>query len=513
MFKLRRLIECFTGIVLKGFYFAQKLFMLKRIILFLLLAVFVLAVVITVNTFNLKSKQVKVAENELVKVETDEAAVARLSQSIRYKTISYDEPGLTDYTQFDSLHAFMQTAFPLVHQKLERTLINKYSSLYHWTGKNSGLKPILMYAHLDVVPVEEVNRNQWVVEPFGGEVKDGFIWGRGTLDDKGSAMAILEAVERLLKKDFVPERDIYISFGHDEEIGGNEGAEKIAQHLASKNIKAEFHLDEGGLVSHGMVPGVKQDFALIGTAEKGFLTLELTVKMKGGHSSRPPRQSALGTLVIALAKLEAHTFERTASITVNDFIEYVGPEMGMPLKAVFANKWLFKGMILDEYQKSVEGNAMVRTTGVPTVLHAGIKENVVPSEATAKVNFRVLQGETTADVITKVKDIIKNDSVKIKPFGVVFEPSKNSSPNGYGFKLLQTTTAKIFPDACVAPFLLIGSTDSKHFEAVAENAYRYLPVRMDSEELSKIHGVNERISIVAHMECIAFYETLLKDLR
>ena len=514
MFRLRLSVQCFTGIVLKGFYFAQKnIGMLKKILLFLLLAIVVLAVVIVFNTIKLKSKQVKVAASEVVKVETDEAAVARLSQAVRYKTISYDEPGLTDYSQFDSLHAFFQSAYPLVHQKLERTLINKYSSLYHWKGKNAGLKPILMYAHLDVVPIEEVNRNQWVVEPFGGEVKDGFIWGRGTLDDKGSALAILEAVERLLKNDFVPERDIYISFGHDEEIGGNEGAGKIAEYLAANKVMAEFHLDEGGLVSHGMVPGVSKDFALIGTAEKGFLTLELTVKMKGGHSSRPPKQSALGTLVTALAKLEAHTFERTASITVNDFIDYVGPEMGMPLKAVFANKWLFKGLILDEYQKSVEGNATVRTTGVPTVLHAGIKENVVPSEASAKVNFRILQGETTADVIKKVKDIIQNDTVKITPFGVVFEPSKNSSPERYGFKLIQNTTAKIFPDACVAPFLLIGSTDSKHFEQVAENAYRYLPVRMDGEELSKIHGVNERIAVSAHMECIAFYETLIKDLK
>jgi carboxypeptidase PM20D1 len=513
LFRLRRSVQGFTVLVVKGFYFAQKIFMLKRILLLLLVAIVALIVVIVFNTANLKSRQVKVAENEVVRVAVDSAVVVRLSKAIRYKTISFDEPGLTDYSQFDSLHAFFESAFPLVHQKLERTLINKYSALYYWKGKNTNLKPVSMYAHLDVVPVEEASKSQWVVAPFEGTVKDGYIWGRGTLDDKGSAIAILEAVNRLLESGFVPERDIYIAFGHDEEIGGTEGAEKIAAYLASKNVKTEFHLDEGGLVSHGMVPGVSKDFALIGTAEKGFLTLELTVKMNGGHSSRPPKESALGTLITALAKLEAHTFERTVSITVNDFIDFVGPEMDMPLKAVFANKWLFKSVIMDEYQKSVEGNAMVRTTGVPTVLNAGIKENVVPGEASAKVNFRVLQGETTADVIKKVKEIIQNDTVKITPFGVVFEPSKSSSPETYGFKLLQNATAKVFPDACAAPFLMIGSTDSKHFEPVTENAYRYLPVRMDGAEVAKIHGVNERISIAAHMECIAFYETLMKDLK
>ena len=487
--------------------------MLKRILWLLLLVVVLLLALIAINTFNLKSKQVKVSEDEVVNISTDDAAVNRLSRAIQFKTISFDEPGLTDYTQFDSLHQFFYKAFPLVHERLERTLVNNYSAVYHWKGKRADLKPVLMYAHIDVVPIEEVNRSEWDVEPFAGEVKDGFVWGRGTLDDKGSAVAMLEAVERLLQAGFTPVRDVYISFGHDEEIGGNEGAAKIAAYLKSKGVFAEFNLDEGGLVAHGMVPGVSKDFALIGTAEKGFLTLELTVKMKGGHSSRPPKKSALGTLVTALSKLEAHTFDRTASITVKDFIDYVGPEMDMPLKVAFANRWLFESLILDEYQKSVEGNAMVRTTAVPTVLHAGIKENVVPSEATAKVNFRILQGETSADVIKKVRGIIGDEAVQIKTFGNVFEPSKSASTNGYGFKLIQETTAKVFPDVCVAPFLLIGSTDSKHFEEVTQESFRYLPVRMDREELSKIHGVNERISISAHMQCIAFYETLISNLK
>lgn len=465
------------------------------------------------RTFTLKSKQIKVADAEIVKVNIDSAAIARLSRSVQFKTVSYDEHEKIDYTQFDSLREFLSSAFPLVHQHLNREVVNHHSLLFTWKGSNENIRPIIIYAHMDVVPVEDVNLADWQVAPFSGEVKDGYVWGRGTLDDKGSVLAILEAVEKLLQKGFVPPRTIYIAFGHDEETGGNYGAAKIASLLKSRNIKAEFHLDEGGLVSHGMVPGVTEDFALIGTGEKGFLTLELSVKMKSGHSSRPPKQTALGTLITALSKLEAYTFERGVSITVKDFIEYVAPEMKMPLKIVFANQWLFKSLILNEYQKSIEGNAMIRTTGVPTVLNAGVKENVIPGEATAKVNFRILQGETSQDVIQKVKSIIQNDSVKIKPFGVTFEPSKNADTKGEGFTTIQRSIARVFPDVKVAPFLMLGSTDSKHFQEISENVYRFLPVRMDREEVAKIHGVNERISLKAHMESIAFYQTFIEELQ
>lgn len=465
------------------------------------------------RTFTLKSKQVKASDSEIVKVQIDTAAISRLSKSIQFKTVSHDEHEKIDYTQFDSLHDFLTIAFPLVHEKLSKEVVNNHSLLYTWKGSNENTKPIIMYAHMDVVPIEEANIADWEVEPFSGEVKNGYVWGRGTLDDKGSVLAILEAVEKLLQEGFIPPRTIYLAFGHDEEIGGNDGAAKIASLLASRKVQAAFHLDEGGLVSHGMVPGVAEDFALIGTGEKGFLTLELSVKMKSGHSSRPPKQTALGTLVTALAKLEKHTFERGVSITVSDFIDFVGPEMKMPLKIVFANKWLFKSLIMNEYQKSIEGNAMIRTTGVPTVLNAGMKENVIPAEATAKVNFRILQGETSEDVIKKVKEIIQNDTVKIKPFGVTFEPSKNADVTAEGFKTIQRSIARVFPDAKVSPFLMIGSTDSKHFEKLAENIYRFLPVRMDKEEVAKIHGVNERISLQAHMESIAFYETFIKELK
>jgi carboxypeptidase PM20D1 len=486
----------------------MRKFLLSLIILFLLLSAILLY-----NTFTLESKQIRVSQSETVPIEIDSAAIQRLSRSIQFRTVSFDEAEKNDYSAFDSLHQFIEASFPLIHQNLKKEVVNRYSLLYTWKGKNEDLKPVILYAHLDVVPVEDANLTEWEVPPFSGAIKDGYLWGRGTLDDKGSALAILEAVETSLRQGFIPPRTIFIAFGHDEEIGGSEGAKKIAALLEERKVKTAFHLDEGGLVSHGMVPGVSEDFALIGTGEKGYLTLELSVKMKSGHSSRPPKQTALGTLITALAKLENYTFERGISITVNDFIDFVGPEMKMPFKLIFANKWLFESVIMNEYQKSIEGNAMIRTTGVPTVFHAGVKENVVPGEATAKVNFRILQGETCDDVIKKVKEIIQNDTVEIKPFGTKFEPSRNADVKGVGFKTIQRAIAKVFPDVKVAPFMMLGSTDSKHFSNISENVYRFLPVRMDKEEIAKIHGVNERIAISAYMESIAFYKTLLTELK
>lgn len=485
---------------------------MKKILFLIFLLLLVIAGTLLFKTFTLQSKQIKVAENEILKLKIDTAAMSKLSKSIQFKTVSYDETEKIDYAQFGSLHEFLQSAFPLVHQKLSREVVNNHSLLFTWHGKNKAIQPVIFYAHLDVVPVEESNLKDWKVLPFSGEIKDGYVWGRGTLDDKGSVCAILEAIEKLLKEGFEPERDIYFAFGHDEEIGGTEGAKKIAELLLQRNIRAEFYLDEGGLVSRGMVPGVSEDFALIGTAEKGYLTLELSVKMESGHSSRPPKENALSTLINALAKLEAQPFRSNISVTVNEFINFVGPEMKMPLKLIFANQWLFKSLILSEYQKSTEGNAMTRTTAVPTVLQAGIKENIVPGEVSAKVNFRILQGEHIESVIKKVKEIIDNDTVQISVFGTAFEPSKNANTEAKGFKAIQKSIAKVFPDAKVTPYLMIGATDSRHFEQVAENLYRFLPVRMDKNIVAKIHGVNESISFQSQMESIAFYESLLREI-
>ena len=257
---------------------------------------------------------------------------------------------------------------------------------------------------------------------------------------------------------------------------------------------------------------MKKNVALIGTAEKGYMTVELMVDMPGGHSSKPQKETALDVLVKAVKKVHDKPFKKMLSPSTDEFVDYLGPEMPMPLKVVFANKWLFKGLILSEYAKSDAGNALVRTTGVTTVMNAGLQDNVIPTKVSAKINFRILPGQSAQYVEETVKEIINDNRVQISALEKT-EPSKSTPADSWGFKLLQKTSAEAFPDVIVAPSLMIGSTDSKHFADVTDATYRFFPTRMDNEAIGSIHGINERIKIPYFMETIRFYETLLNNMQ
>ncbi len=485
---------------------------MKKILLFLLLAVIVLVAVLVVKTSSFKSKQIAPADGKRKELPVDESAVKHLSDAIKINTTSFDDTTIVNQLEFDSFFTFLKTEYAPVFQNLEDTIINQRSLLLKWKGKNETAKPVILYAHLDVVPIEETTKAKWTHEPFSGEVADGFIWGRGAMDDKGSLISIFEALKRLQTKNFTPERTIYFAFGSDEEIGGKKGAAMIADYLRAQKISFEFYMDEGGMVSEGIVPNIKRPVALIGTAEKGYVTIELTANVKGGHSSHPPKESAVDVITSAIKKLHNNPEQARTVETVNEFLEFVGPEMPQPIKIAFANRWFFRSFILKEYEKSDEGRALLRTTEVATVINVGVKENVIPSLVTAKVNFRVLNDETTKDVIERATKTINDTLVKIT-VGELYEPSRNSSSSTYGFKLLQQTTAEVFPDAIVTPFLMLGSTDSKHFQDITENTYRFFPVRMNSDLLGTIHGINERIGVKDYMETISFYETMLSKLK
>ncbi|MBP6730672.1 MAG: M20/M25/M40 family metallo-hydrolase [Chitinophagales bacterium] len=485
---------------------------MKKILLVLLVALIALVAVLLVKTSAYKSRQIVAADGKRKDLPIDESAVKHLSDAIKIVTISNDDTAVVNQAAFDSFFVFLKTEYAPVFEALEDTVINQRSLLLKWKGKNESVKPVILYAHLDVVPIEESTKDKWTHQPFSGEVVDGIIWGRGALDDKGSLISVFEALKKLQAKGFVPERTVYFAFGSDEEIGGNQGAAVIAAHLKAQNVNFEFYIDEGGMVSEGIVPNLKRPVALIGTAEKGYVTLELSVNVKGGHSSQPPKESAIDILTTAIKNLHDNQEGRRTTETVNEFLAYLGPEMSSPLNIVFANQWLFGPVILNEYEKTASGRALLRTTEVATVINAGNKENVIPNLATAKINYRVLNDETTAQVIERAKKLINDTIVKITP-GELTEPSRNSSSATYGFKLLQQTSAQVFPDALVTPFLMLGSTDSKHFQDITENTYRFFPTRMNSDLLGTIHGINERIGVKEYMETISFYETLLTNLK
>ena len=484
---------------------------MKKFLLFLLSIFLLLILIISINAIRFTSKQLNVV-SERNNYKIDSLAINHLSSSIRIRSISYDDDSLTNYSSFDSLNTFLRSNYPLVFSKLNLQIINKHSLLFRWKGSDANKKPVILYAHLDVVPADDVDSSQWQHPPFKGLMDSEFIYGRGTVDDKGSVIAILESIEKLISENFIPSRDIYIALGHDEEAGGEQGAQKIAKELEKQGVKAEFLLDEGGLVAIDMVPFVKSPVALVFTSEKGYLTLELSVKSNGGHSSFPPIDPPIEILTAAIQKIHNHPFDKKMTESVSDFMDYIGPEMKLPFKVLFANRWLFSSVIFNEYEKIPSANAMIGTTSVTTIINGGTKENVIPSEAKAKINFRLLPGDSSDFVLQKVKELINDERIFISIIGIAEEASKVSSVKSEGFKLLNVVISKIYSDAIIAPSLLIAQTDSRHFRNVTENIFRFIPVRMDDKILDSIHGNNEKIGIHDFMESIAFYRLLIEKI-
>jgi len=487
---------------------------MKKILLFISALLVILICVLVFNTITLKSKQLVTENGEPLKLETDSNAIQHLSEAIQINTISYSDSLKMAEARphFDSFIVFLKNTYPLVFSSLEDTIIHGRNILLKWKGSDAGLQPAMLYAHMDVVPIEQNTLPEWKHAAFSGAIADNYIWGRGALDDKGSLISIMEALTRCLQKGLKPVRTIYIASGSDEEVGGRTGAATIAQYCRDNKLHMGFYLDEGLVIAQGVVPNLKKDVALIGTAEKGYLTIELTVNMPGGHSSKPQKETALDVLVKAVKNVHDKPFDEIAAPSTREFIDYLASEMPMPSKLVFANKWLFNGLILSVYSKTDAGNALIRTTGVTTVMNAGLQDNVIPSKVSAKINFRILPGQTTNDVVARVKEVIHDERVHISPIDVA-EPSQSTSADTWGFKLLQKTSAEVFPDVVVAPSLMLGSTDSKHFSDVTDATYRFFPNRMDNEAIGSIHGINERIKIPYFMETIRFYENLLGNLQ
>ena len=483
---------------------------MKKFLLILFSALLLLAAVLIFKTLSFKSKQIAVDSVPLYP--TDEAAVQRLSDAIKFKTISYQDSGRMDTSQFYGLHRFLKKSFPLVDSLLTLEKINTYSLLYKWQGSDASLKPILLMAHQDVVPVDPVTLPGWAHPPFDGVIKDGFIFGRGALDIKSGITAQLEAVEALLKQNYKPQRSVYLAYGHDEEIGGRQGALRIANHLQQQNVELEFVLDEGGSIISGIVPGVAKPVAIIGIAEKGYVSLELSVEEDGGHSSMPPKQSAIGILSAAIAKLETHPFPTKMDGVGSIIFNYVGPEMAFGMRLVFANRWLFAPIIESQLDKKNSTRASMRTTTAATIFKSGEKENVLPIKAKAVVNFRIMPGDSIQGVIDYVKQVLNDERISIGMTSQIGdEPSFVSDTESESFKLLHKTTSQIFPDVLVAPYLVLGATDSKHYKNLTRNIFRFEPTRLEDADLKRIHGTDERISIESYKESISFYMQLIKN--
>lgn len=471
----------------------------------------IILIVMILKTLLFKSKQLKVEGKTFEKIDSDEI-ISRLSESIQLKTISdYDTSKINPKPYLD-FHDFLETAYPLLHQKLEKQIINQYSLLYTWHGKNPQLKPIAFLAHFDVVPVEPETEQEWIHKPYSGKIADGFVWGRGTLDMKGTLMAIMESVEKLIEQEFQPERTIYLAFGHDEEIGGNNGAGHISRNLKTKGVQLSYTLDEGMMILNPLLSPSNKTLALIGIAEKGYLTLKITIRGEGGHSSMPTTGTSIGKLAKIITRLEEYQMKATLVGPAGLMFDYIGPEMPFFQKLIVANRWAFRRLILHFLSKSKTTNAMIRTTTAPTIIKGGIKANVLPGKVHLIVNFRILPGDSVQKVITHVKKVIDDNDVTVEMYNNIFtEPTCISDISNRAFSEIQKTICQIFPDTSVAPGLVLAETDSKHYEKISDNNFRFAPFTLGPDDTARIHGINERISIQGYLHAIQFYRLLIEN--
>ena len=482
-----------------------------RSILRILAALLILLIlVLLANTFRLTSHQLTNVP-PAAPIEVPDSAIQHLAGAIRIPTVSYTDYALTDTTQFDKFLTYIRATYPLIHQRLKHETFNQYGLLYEWKGKNPALKPILLMGHYDVVPVIQGTQRMWKRAPFGGVVEGGYLYGRGTLDDKMSVIGLLESVDYLLRTNFQPERTILLAFGQDEETSGQLGAQTIAAALKQRGVSVEYVLDEGGVIKTDGVSGLKKPVALIGITEKGYLSLELTAIGKGGHSSMPPAQTSIGMVAEAVSRLEHNPFPARLDGGIDRLLDYLASEVSFGQRIALANRWLFGPLIKQQMAQTKSSNASIRTTTAPTIFRAGAKDNVLPIDATATVNFRLLPGDTVEGVIERVKEVIENDSIQVTILGKGNNPSTVSDPESAAFLKIHQTVKSVFPNVVVAPYVMLGATDSKYYSALTSAIYRFSPLPLNDVETQSIHGTNERISTSDYQNMIRFYVALIKN--
>lgn len=458
-------------------------------------------------------------------------SVERFAGGIRIPTVSEAVHDTVD-NPFDRFKAYLPEVYPEIYKKLDTLTINRYGLLFRWPGRNPELGPLLFCSHYDVVPVLDYNeavnelivfriddtpvaaidryQSGWSYPPFSGAVADGRVYGRGTIDMKGMLFGILEAADALLAEGYTPERDIWFAFGFDEEIGGTQGALRMAAYFKDRGIAFDAVYDEGGIIAAPGLAGIDRAVGLVGTAEKGFCTVKIRVKGMGGHSSMPP---AKGTLVLAselVRRLNDHQMPARLVPPIASFLDRVGGTMGFASRMAIANQWLLRGVLLGTLEKSPATNALVRTTTAVTMARGSDAPNVLSSVAEVVVNFRILTGESVADVAEHVKRLCEGYDTEIEVVSAR-EPSKISPTDTRGFEIIGETAGELYPGALVTAYLTLGGTDAYKYETVSDNVYRFMPVCLNEYEQRTIHNENEYLSLDNYARMIAYFKALMRD--
>jgi len=486
----------------------------RRLIRVLSLSVLGLVAVLLLRTFSNPSRQVDASSSAFhvpLAIDSEQAA-ARLAEAIRFRTISSRDEALFDRAPFEELLSWFEATYPAVYSELSVQHLAGQSLLLFWRGSDPAAPTGVFMAHLDVVPVEAGTEADWTHPPFAGAIAEGHIWGRGTLDVKSGAVALHEAITALLAEGYQPKRGLWFVFGHDEEIGGGEGALPIAQWMQEREQEVAFVVDEGGFILDGVFPELGgRPLAMIDIAEKGYATVHLQVKGEGGHSSVPPPSTSVGRLAAALAKLEAHPFPLEFTEPVRQQFEHLAPEMPFLKRLVLSNLWLFGGLVRGQLAADPKTNAMVRTTTAVTVMNGGVQENVVPQHASASVNFRMLPGTDEDDVLEHVQRVIADDSIVVE-LGTVTHPPAPAEVDHSFYESIAEAIRSVYSDAVVVPALLYGATDSRHYGGLTNNVYRFHGIRLPVDDVSGFHGTNERVQVQSYAKAIEILARMMFSL-
>lgn len=428
------------------------------------------------------------------------AAIEHMQQLIRCKTESYRDKQLEDDAEFEKCIDLLSSLFPHVYETCTLTRLNSRSLLYLWKGKTSE-KPGVLMAHFDVVPV---NQADWSKPAYEALIEDGVMWGRGTLDTKGTFLGAMQAADNQIAAGFVPEHDLYLAFGGDEEINGD-GAPAIVRYFKENNIHPDFVLDEGGAVVTNVFPGVTKPCAVVGIAEKGMLNVRFTVKSNGGHASTPPSRSSIGMLGRTVKNIEEHPFPYTLTAPALKMFDALARHSGFAYRMIFANLWCFNPVLNLICKKGGgELNALVRTTVAFTQMSGSAAINVLPPEATIGANLRLIPGETMESAKKRLQSLCSDERVTVEVLNGM-NPSRVSATDCEPWKRLCTAIHSTWQDAIVSPYLMLACSDSRHYGEISDHVYRFSAMALSKEERGMIHGNDERVPLETLTRTVAFY--------
>lgn len=460
--------------------------------------------VIFIRTFLFVPKKREIGEIAPVSVNS-EKAVADLAEMIKCKTVSHADPALDDEAEFLRFENLLPELFPAVYKKCSLEKVGNKALLFKWKGKSSDAPTVFM-AHYDVVSVVE---EDWDKPAFDGIIENGVLWGRGTLDTKGTLNGILQAAESLISEGFVPASDIYFAFGGDEEVNGH-GAFDIVELFRERGINPGAVIDEGGAVATGVFPGVKAPCALIGIAEKGMLNVEYSVRGGGGHASSPAPITPVGRLSRACVSVEEHKFKFRVTKPAAQMFDKLGRHSTFLYRMIFANLWCFSPVLSMFSRKSGgELNAVVRTTTAFTQMEGSKGRNVIPPYATMVSNHRIIPGETMKSVHAEIRGAVKDPKVKVNILNGM-NPSVVSDTDCEAWERVSSTVGETWQDAIVSPYLMVACSDSRHWGVISDKVYRFSAMSLSKEERSTIHGNNERIPLATITKTVEFFIRIMK---